>query len=239
MERKNLKGFFTAKNIAYFAVLLALVIVLQVFASAIPVGATGATLNFSLVPIVLGALLLGPIGGTLLGLACGIVVLVQVVVLTGNAFYLAIWTNSPVVTTFTCLIKTTAAGFLAGLAYKLISRKNSLAAAFVASAIVPIVNTGIFILGCLCMMGTIADFGGVSGIDILVFILVGIVSFNFFIELAINLILTPAIHRVVLIVEKQLGRKHAAPATENNSSEGAPFGEEQDGKADDPRTDIT
>lgn len=214
------ENFFSAKNVTYFAVLLALVIVLQIFASAIPVGATGATLNFSLVPIVLGAILLGPVGGMLLGLACGIVVLVQVIVLTGNAFYLAIWTNSPVVTTFTCILKTTAAGLLAGIAYHFLSGKNSLVAAFVASAIVPVVNTGLFILGCLCMTGTIAEFGGgLSGVDILVFILVGLVSFNFFIELAINLILTPAIHRVVMVVEKQLGKQHKSTMHEEKEAQ--------------------
>lgn len=203
------KKFFSAKNIAYLAVLIALVIVLQVFASAIPVGG-GATLNFSLVPIVLGAILLGPVAGAFLGFACGLVVLIQVIVLSGNAFYAAIWTNSPVVTTFTCLLKTTVAGLLAGLAYRSVSKKNSLAAVFLSSAIVPIVNTGLFILGCLCMTGTIADFGGgLAGADILVFILVGLVSFNFFIEFAINLVLAPAIHRVVLIVEKQILRKRS------------------------------
>lgn len=218
---------FSAKNIAYLAVLLALVIVLQIFASAIPVGAHGATLNFSLIPIVLGAILLGPWAGAFLGFACGLIVLIQVIVLTGNAFYLAIWMNSPVVTTFTCLLKTTVAGLVAGFLYRLIARKNTLAAVFTASALVPIINTGIFILGCLCMAGTIADFGGgLTGINVLVFILVGIISFNFFIELAINLVLAPALHRVVLVVEKQIGMKkkskhpqgqeNADPATERN-----------------------
>lgn len=215
MDKKGLKGFFSAKNVAYLAVLLALVIVLQIFASAIPVGATGATLNFSLIPIVLGAVLLGPWAGALLGFACGLVVLIQVIVLTGNAFYLAIWTNSPVVTTFTCLLKTTVAGLAAGFLYRLIAQKNTLAAVFAASAVVPILNTGIFILGCLCMTGTIADFGGgLTGADVLVFILVGIVSFNFFIELAINLVLAPALHRVVLVVEKQIGHKRPEKQTE-------------------------
>lgn len=214
METSGLKGFFTAKNIAYLSVLLALVIVLQMFASAIPVGTAGATLNFSLLPIVLGAVLLGPAAGAFLGLACGIVVLIQVIVLTGNAFYLAIWTNSPVVTTFTCLIKTTAAGLAAGFLYRILAKKNSLVAVFAASAVVPIVNTGLFILGCLCMTGTIANFGGVQGGEILVFILVGLVSFNFFIELGINLVLAPALHRVVLVTEKRLGGKRARTAPE-------------------------
>lgn len=222
MEKKGLKEFFSAKNVAYFSVLLALVIVLQIFASAIPVGATGATLNFSLLPIVLGAILLGPWAGALLGLACGIVVLVQVVVLTGNAFYLAIWTNSPFVTTLTCIVKTTVAGFVAGVLYRIIVKKNGLVATFVASGIVPVLNTGLFILGCLCMNGTIADFGGgLAGADILVFILVGLVSFNFFIEFGINLLLAPAIYRVVTVTERQIGKRieekrKAQPATENN-----------------------
>ncbi len=221
----QLKRFFTAKNIAYLAVLLALVIVLQIWASAIPVGQTGATLNFSLVPIVLGAILLGPLGGMFLGLACGIVVLIQVIVLAGNPFYLAIWTNSPVVTTFTCIVKTTAAGLVAGIVYRLIAKKNSLVAVFVASALVPVINTGLFIVGCLCMSGTIGDFGGVGGFDLFVFILVGLVSFNFFIEFAINLALSPAIHRVVTVVERQLykNKKHGEPQAET-AAEGSDSG---------------
>ncbi len=219
MEKTGARKFFSAKNIAYFSVLLALVIVLQVFASGIPVGG-GATLNFSLLPIVLGAILLGPLGGLYLGLACGIVVLIQVIILTGNAFYLAIWTNSPVITTFTCLLKTSVAGLVAGLLYRLIAKKSRLAAVFVASAAVPILNTGLFILGCLCMTGTISEFGGgLTGADVLVFILVALVSFNFFIEFGINLILAPAIHRVVVVVEKRIGKGKEEPAAEQTELE--------------------
>ena len=90
------KPFFSARNIAYLAILTALVIVLQLFASAIPIGG-GATLNFSLVPIVLGAILLGPLAGCFLGLLCGIIIFIQVV-MGLTAFYTVIWTNSPVVT---------------------------------------------------------------------------------------------------------------------------------------------
>ncbi len=218
------KNWLSAKNIAYFAVLLALVIVLQVWASAIPVGQNGATLNFSLIPIVLGAILLGPVGGAFLGFACGVVVLIQVIIMTGNPFYLAIWTNSPVVTTFTCILKTTVAGLVAGICYRLISKKNKLVAVFVSSAVVPVINTGLFILGCLCMSGTIADFGGELGSagEIFVYILVALVSFNFFIELGINLVLSPAIHRVVVIVEKKLStKKKVTDGTDNEDTQEA------------------
>ena len=207
--------FFSAKNIAYLGILLALVILLQWFASAIPMG-SGVQLNLSLIPIVLGAIMFGMAGGAFLGLACGIVVLIQVVTVP-SPFYTTIWAYSPVVTSFTCLLKTTIAGLVAGLLYKIIAKKIPLAAVFVAAGIIPVINTAIFILGCLCMGNTMTVFRDIlvndfamtefSEMNVFVFILVGIVTFNFFIEFAINMVLAPAIHRVVLVVEKLIGKK--------------------------------
>ena len=215
--------FFSAKNVAYLAVLLALVIVLQVFASMIPVG--GAQLNFSLIPIVLGAILLGPAVGAFLGFACGVVVLIQVITLPTVPFYAVIWTYSPVVTTFTCILKTTVAGLVAGFVYRAIAKKNTLAAVFTASALVPVINTALFILGCLCMNGAITGHMDMNGMNLLVFILVGLVTFNFFIELALNLVIAPAIHRVVLLVEHTVtGRKKTAEQV----SDEAPLSEESE-----------
>ena len=209
MVAKNMKGFFTAKNIAYVAVLLALVIVLQAFGGTISIGAV--QLNFTLIPIVVGAILFGPLVGALLGFACGVVVLVQVIM--GLApFYTVIWTNSPFVTILTCIVKTTAAGALAGFVYRWIEKKNKLVAVFVASGLVPVVNTGLFILGCLCMSGTIQIFQNnieMSGMNVFIFIVVILVTWNFFIEFAVNLLVAPAIHRVVIVVEKYLGKRHS------------------------------
>ena len=204
MEAK--KGF-TTREITGTAILLALVIVLQAFGGSVSIGAV--QLNFTLIPIVLGAILFGKWSGSLLGFACGVVVLVQVI-MGLSPFYVVIWANNPVVTMFTCVVKTTVAGFLAGLAYELIAKKNSLAAVFTASAIVPVVNTALFIVGCLCMnksIGIFQDSIEMGGMNVLVFILVGLVTFNFFIELAINLVVSPALHRVIGVVEKRFRRK--------------------------------
>ena len=206
MEAK--KGF-TTREITGTAILLALVIVLQAFGGSVSIGAV--QLNFTLIPIVLGAILFGKWSGSLLGFACGVVVLVQVI-MGLSPFYVVIWANNPVVTMFTCVVKTTVAGFLAGLAYELIAKKNSLAAVFTASAIVPVVNTALFIVGCLCMnksIGIFQDSIEMGGMNVLVFILVGLVTFNFFIELAINLVVSPALHRVIGVVEKRFRRKKA------------------------------
>ena len=68
---------FTSRNIAWFAILLALTVVLQIWGSAIRIGAN--TVNLSLIPVVLAAILLGPLGGAVTGFVSGAVVLVYVI----------------------------------------------------------------------------------------------------------------------------------------------------------------
>ncbi len=197
--------FFTVKNIVYLAVLLAIVVVLQAFTTALQ-SLTVVNLNLSLVPIVIGAILLGPAAGAFLGLACGIVVLIQVITGGSNVFYMTIWSNSPIVTTLTCLVKTTVAGFVAGIVYKAIAKKSPIAATFVASGLVPVINTALFIVGCLCMSAAIQSLNA-DGANLFVFIVVGIVTWNFFIEFAISLVLAPAIHRIVVVTERYIMKK--------------------------------
>ena len=200
----KIKNHFSAKEITGISVLLALVIVLQAFGGSIPIGAV--TLNFTLIPIVLGAILFGPWVGGFLGFACGVIVLVQVI--EGlSPFYALIWANDPIVTSLTCLIKTTAAGILAGLAYRLLVDNHGTKATFIASGIVPVVNTALFILGALCMTDSVHAMAQSEGQNVLIFILVGLVTFNFFIELALNLLVAPSIHRVVEIINKTIKRK--------------------------------
>ena len=56
-------------------------------------------------------------------------------------------------------------------------------------------------------IGIFQDSIEMGGMNVLVFILVGLVTFNFFIELAINLVVSPALHRVIGVVEKRFRRK--------------------------------
>lgn len=193
------KNSFSSKQIAGLGVLLALVIALQTFSAVIPLG---TLLNFALVPIVLGAIMFGPIAGAFLGLGCGIVVLAQVIA-GGSPFYVLIWTNDPIVTALTCLVKTTVAGYVAGYLYALVGKKNKLKATFVAAGAVPIINTTLFILGALCMTDSVYGMAQSGGQNVLIFILVGLVGFNFFFEFLFNLLVSPAIHRVITIVRKR------------------------------------
>lgn len=193
----NKSGFFSARNITLLAILIALVVVMQTFGASINIGPV--QLNFTLIPIALGAIMLGKWSGALLGFACGVVVFIQVA-MGLVPFYILIWNGAPVIATLTCIVKTTVAGFLAGLIYEPIAKKNKLVAVFVASAIVPIVNTFLFIIGCLLMWEPISTWAG--GTNLLGFILVSLVTFNFFAELGVNLLVAPALNRVLRAVGK-------------------------------------
>lgn len=198
---------FSARTITYLAVLTALAVVLQTFVSQIQI-VPGVTLNLALVPIVLGALLLGPLYGAFLGFISGAVVLIQVITGVGGLFYIMFGTN-PVMISLVCLVKTTAAGAAAGFIYKALSDKNVYLATFLAAAAVPVVNTGVFVLGMLIMSSPLKHAAAQVGLPFAEgqsafnFIVAVLITWNFFIELGVNLVVAPGIAQVVKIAEKR------------------------------------
>ena len=93
------------KKMVGTAMLAALIFIFQMIANFIPI--TGVTLNLSLIPIALGAILYGPFAGALLGFGNGLVVLLSP---STEAFL----SYSLFGTIVVCLLKCTIAGFLAG-----------------------------------------------------------------------------------------------------------------------------
>ncbi len=199
-----------AKTIAYFGILTALEIVLLLWGSAVPVGAGGASLNFSLVPIVLGAILMGPVAGMLLGLVAGVAIFVMVILGAQGPVFSYLFTMQPVMIALVCLVKTTAAGLVSGLLYRLIQKRSQKAGVFAAAVAAPVVNTGLFVLGMLCMSGAVeasaAEFGFAQSSAIAVILLV-FVTYNFFIEFAIDLVLAPALYTVIRVLEKRFAKR--------------------------------
>lgn len=197
------KQLFTARNVALLGILTALMVLLQMPFASIHVGPT--SFNLALVPIVLGAILLGPVGGGILGFINGVVALIcGAVGLDGFTFYLL--GLQPVGTVAICLVKTTVAGLGAGLLYRAIAGKHRYVAAFAASAITPVLNTGIFIIGALLMSGTIESYMasvGLEGVSVAYFVIIGCAGINFIVEFIVNLIVSPAIYRVVEVIKKR------------------------------------
>ena len=188
------RRFFSSKNIAVISILFALVIILQ--SVALITGLFFVTsLSFVLIPITLGAIMLGPAAGGLLGLLFGILVLIFGA--TGvDAFTAQLLGLSPLLTVLTCLLKGVAAGVVPGLLYRAIKGKNRYVAAVVAALAAPVMNTGIFVLGAMCMWGVFESFAQQSGVSVMYFIIVTCALVNFLIEFVSTVVAAPAIYRV-------------------------------------------
>lgn len=198
----NSSKFFTARNVTLLGILTALVIVLQLFASAIPM--FGVTLNFSLIPIALAGILVGWLGGAIVGFACGLVVFITTAVLGQEPSTAFLFQTNPFVLTVMCISKTTVAGIVSGLLYKLISKQNAFVAVSVASLIIPIINTGIYLLGIILMKDSAAQFMNLDTFAVsLVFTVVfGLIWLNFVLEIAITTIFAPLFYRVIRVIDK-------------------------------------
>lgn len=202
------KPFFSARNIAYFAVLVALLVVLQLFASAIPM--FGVTLNFSLIPIVLGGIFFGMWGGGLMGLISGLLTFLVTAVMGREPSTAFLFQASPVLLTLTCILKTTVAGFMAGLLYRLIAKKSPIAASYVSALVVPVLNTGLYLLGIVFMKDAASEFLGTEATAEAVFIAVFLMIWlNFVLEVVINVLFAPAICRIEHVVNSKLSRYRA------------------------------
>ncbi len=187
------------RTIVGLGLLTAVVIVLQLLGSFIKFGTF--SISLVLMPIVVGAALYGVGAGAWLGLVFGVVVL-----LAGDAApFMAV---NPFGTIVTVILKGMLAGTCAGLVYKAISKK--IPAVFAAAAVCPIVNTGIFLIGCnLFFFDTIKAWGEGAGFDnVFTFAIIGLVGLNFVFEFVVNLILCPAIVMLIRYGEKSIAKKN-------------------------------
>ena len=176
--------------------LTALIIVLQVFASSISLGFASITLT--LVPIIVGAALFGWKAGVWLGFAFGMVVLFT----PDGAFFMGM--NVPG-TIIVVLLKGTLAGLCASVVYNLLAKKNQYAAVITAGVVAPVVNTGIFLIGCsVFFMDYLNAVATDQGVSVIQYIIVTIILKNFLIELAINMILASGIVMIINVVQKHI-----------------------------------
>ena len=194
------------------AMLIALVVVLQMLGSFIKIGPL--PMSFVLVPIVIGACLLGAKEGAFLGAVFGVITMVMGI--TGiDAFSFLLWEARPVWFVVLCLLKAIMAGLCSGLVYKLFGKlfgeKHVYLRTVFASVTAPIVNTGIFVVGMLLfffdtMQGLPALFPDAFGQyeNAVQLLFLGLAGFNFIGEFVVNLVLSPAMVRIIDVVKKRL-----------------------------------
>lgn len=171
----------------------AIVVVLQLIGSAIKFGPF--SISLVLLPIVVGAALYGWQIGCFLGGVFALTVL-----LSGDAALFM--TLSQLGTILTVLAKGIGAGAAAGLVYKALSKHTSGFAIFAAAAAAPIVNTGIFLLGCrLFFWEAIGEWAG-GAANAGAYAITTLVGLNFVVEFVVNLILAPTAERLIRYGEK-------------------------------------
>lgn len=177
-------------------VLSALVIVLQLWGSAIPFFG-GTSLCLVLIPIVVGGLILGAKAGAFLGLLFGVFVFLWCGVFGYDPFTAFLFQNQPIMTALICIGKGTAAGLVPPVVHRALARKLPFPSVIIASALAPICNTGLFTLGMFMILGTLKAYLGAITVG---YFFGAIILINFAVEFTVNLIASPAIYRIAQVI---------------------------------------
>ncbi|MDO4747790.1 MAG: ECF transporter S component [Eubacteriales bacterium] len=179
-------------------ILSAIIIVLQVLTTYFPTKPFPITL--ALIPIIIGSALFDEKAGAFLGGVFSVVVLVMCAI--GADFGGAmVWNASPFLCILVCMIKGVTAGYVSGLLYRIIAKKNSIVATIVAGFAAPVVNTGIFIAGLALFFKDIL-IAWAGGNDLLYYVIFGLTGINFLVELGVNMLLSPIIIKIINAIRK-------------------------------------
>ena len=190
---KNNRKLMATRTLTLAAILTAIVFVLQCFCV---IKAGVFSISMVLVPIVIGAATCGYGVSMWLGLVFGIAVL-----LSGDAApFLAISIPGTVITVIS---KGIFCGLAAAVTYKAVKKiSNDYVAVMAAAIICPIVNTGVFFIGCAVFfmdyikgLALNAHWSG----NIFGFMIMAFVGLNFLIEMCVNIVLSPVIVRLLKI----------------------------------------
>ena len=186
----------STKSMVLGAILTALVIILQFMGSFIKLGMFSVSLV--LIPIVIGAASCGKKVAAWLGFVFGAVVLIS----GDAAAFLTVNTPGTIITV---LLKGILCGLCAGIVFDIFKKKNKYLATMASAVVCPVVNTGIFLIGCLLFfMPTVSSWalGNGFGENVGEYMIVGLVGLNFIFELIFNIVLSPVIVRILSARDK-------------------------------------
>lgn len=188
-----MKASAKTQRLTGLALMTGIIIVLQIVASFIKFGPF--TITLALAPIIIGAALYGAGAGAYLGSVFGVVVFIACVAgwdMGGNILF----TARPLVTLILCVVKGALAGLAAGAVYRALAQRSPMAGSILAGIVCPVVNTGIFCLGLAGFYyDTLVAWAG--GTALVYYVITVLVGLNFLLEMAINLVLSSVIVRVV------------------------------------------
>ena len=176
------------------AIFSAIIVVLQIISTFVKFGPFSITL--SLAPIIIGAAIYGVGAGAFLGFVFSAVVVITGILGWDGGFIMMLMGISPIGLLVTALGKGTFAGWISGVVYKAVSKKNELLGVIAAGIVCPVANTGFFVIGMLLFFSeTFTAMAG--GQNLVAFIVFGLAGINFVIELLVNMVLSSGITQII------------------------------------------
>ena len=135
---------FTTKYMVELAAMIAIIIIMA-FTPLGYIKLPGLTITFLTIPVAVGAIILGPVGGLICGLTFGLTSLYQAVT-GGSVFTFALFNISPVFTIILTVVPRTLEGLLTGLIFKVLHNIRSVqkVSYYIASLACPLLNTLLF-----------------------------------------------------------------------------------------------
>lgn len=183
------------KRLVLLALLSAIVAVLAYYGGFIKIGGL-ASISLTLIPVVIGATLCGPLAGAWLGAVAGAIFFAT----PDAAFWLGLSIPGTIITV---MVKGILAGLCAGLVYKPLEKVNRYLAIIASAIICPVVNTGIFLLGSLVFfMDAVTGGAATEGLSVGMYLIIFFVGLNFVFELIVNIIVSPAMVRILDVAQK-------------------------------------
>lgn len=166
----------------------------------------GLEITLIVIPVAVGAVILGPVGGLVLGAVFGITSFIQCFGM--SAFGSVLLSISPVKTFVTCVVTRTLMGWLTGVIYqgmKKVSHNRSLSTV-VANLCCPLMNTLLF-MSCIVIFFYQTDYiqsmvSMLGATNPFLFVL-GFVGINGLVEAALCFIVGSAVTRALLSALKQ------------------------------------
>lgn len=173
----------TTKQIVGTGLLLALEIIFQIIGNYIHIGTVNINLTLSVVA--LAAVFYGPFSGAVVGFFNGLMALLSPDTM---AFFMP---YSVIGTVLACLLKTTLAGLIVGFVFKVFKQRNQIIGLLIVGLLVPIINTGIFMLACLIFFRTLLE-SNVNELypNIWALLIFGFIGLNFIFEIISTPVLT-------------------------------------------------
>ncbi|MBE6700504.1 MAG: ECF transporter S component [Ruminococcaceae bacterium] len=190
------KTRMSTQKLALLSLLTAITAILSYMGGFIKIGSL-ASISLTLIPVVLGAALCGPLSAAWLGGVAGAIFFT-----TADAvFWVGLSLHGTIITV---MVKGILSGLFAGLCYKWLEKVNRYLAVVVSAIVCPVVNTGIFLIGCLIFfMDTIQSGAVAEGMSLWGYLLIFFVGLNFVFELLSNIIFSPVILRLINIRNKK------------------------------------